>query len=449
MTLKEELGIRTICAVHINHGLRGDEADRDEEYSRRLARQMGAEFRSFHFDIAAAAKEQGVSSETAGRRARYGAFEQVCREIGAEKTAVAHNRNDQAETVLMRILRGTGVAGLSGIEYVRDAGYGKIVRPLLDVSREEIENYCLDNGLNPVTDSTNEETIYTRNKIRLELLPHLRKVYNPSVDGALVRLGRLAAEDNDYLASIAGKMLEECWDQDEKSISADKCGETHPAVMKRVIMEAAVRAGAAEDLDESRINGAMELLQGGKEGKEADLTHGRYVCFQYGKLWFCQRWKAARSGREGRKEQDQEEREEAAFPFEALKEKGFAEIFFCGRVIRLHLEHLNSEDDRDSETGENKEAGWKGKKTLRLDWEKLQQRSGLVFRHRRAGDRIRPRGMKGRKKLQDFFVDRKIPRHMRDDILLLADGSEIVSAGAEAAECCTCTGAGVIVSIEY
>ena len=128
-----------LCAVHINHGLRGEEALRDEAYSERLAKRLGAEFRVFRYDIAGDAKRQGVSSETAGRRARYEAFEQVCREIGAEKTAVAHNKDDQAETILMRILRGTGTHGLSGIEYVREAEYGRIIRPILDLSREEIE----------------------------------------------------------------------------------------------------------------------------------------------------------------------------------------------------------------------------------------------------------------------------------------------------------------------
>ena len=118
-----------------------------------------------------------IGSEEAGRRIRYETFASVSREIGAQKTAVAHNSDDQAETILMRILRGTGVRGLSGIEYIRNAGHGMIIRPLLDTSREEIEAFCRENGLTPVRDSTNDKPVYTRNRIRLELLPHLKEVY--------------------------------------------------------------------------------------------------------------------------------------------------------------------------------------------------------------------------------------------------------------------------------
>ena len=110
--LREELGIRRICAVHINHGLRGEEADRDEAYSRCLSEALGTEFRSYRFDVSAEAERWRTGSEAAGRRIRYETFERVSREIGAERTAVAHNSDDQAETILMRILRGTGVAGL-------------------------------------------------------------------------------------------------------------------------------------------------------------------------------------------------------------------------------------------------------------------------------------------------------------------------------------------------
>ena len=444
--LREELGIVRLCAVHINHGLRGEEALRDEAYSERLAKRLGAEFRVFRYDIAGDAKRQGVSSETAGRRARYEAFEQVCREIGAEKTAVAHNKDDQAETILMRILRGTGTHGLSGIEYVREAEYGRIIRPILDLSREEIELYCGEHGLEPMRDSTNEEPVYTRNKIRLELLPYLREKYNPSVSGALVRLGRSAGEDDDYLQAAAGKIMDKRWNQKENSLDAKTLRDLHPAVMKRVISQSAARAGADSDLGETHIRAVQSLIVNHMEGKEADLTHGNFVRFSYGKLWFMKRGDSAGSARRGRgasvgerhPDSEDEALEEAAFPVDELAGNGRADVLFAGRRIRIRL-ILSSETERSADGV-----------SLRLDWEKLREYDGLVFRYRRPGDKIRPRGMKGRKKLQDFMVDRKIPRHLRDSLLLLASGNTILSAGAEAAsECCENPESRGIVSIEY
>lgn len=443
-TLREELGIRRLCAVHINHGLRGDEAKRDEEYSRCLAERLGAEFRVFRFDIDADAKRQGISSETAGRRARYESFERVCREIGAKKTAVAHNRDDQAETILMRILRGTGTHGLSGIEYVRAASYGKIIRPVLDLSREEIERYCAENGLEPMRDSTNEEPVYTRNKIRLELLPYLRERYNPSVSSALVRLGKTAGEDDDYLQAAAGKIMDKCWNQRENSLNAEAMKNLHPALMKRVITQAASRAGAGADLAETHIGAVQSLVTNHLEGKEADLTHGNFVRFSYGMLRFMKRENPESASSEADSPVSGSRHgkpavgfpEEVSFPMDELARNGEADVLFAGRRIRLKLYFPDNEAANIS--------------VVRLDWERLRNYDNLVFRYRRPGDRIRPKGMKGRKKLQDFMVDRKIPRHLRDSLPLLASGNTILSAGTEvASECCENPESMGIVSIEY
>ncbi len=444
--LKEELEIRHICAVHIHHGLRGEEADRDELYSRQLAESLGVEFRAFHFCVDQEAQRWKIGSEEAGRRIRYETFASVSREIGAQKTAVAHNSDDQAETILMRILRGTGVRGLSGIEYVRNAGHGMIIRPLLDTSREEIEAFCRENGLTPVRDSTNDKPVYTRNRIRLELLPHLKEVYNPAVDRALIRLGRAAAEDDDYLNCEAGKIIEKSWNEAEKSLITDGTADLHPAVLKRVILQAAEAAGSGGDLDEAKINAVRALLSHGEEGKETDLLHGNYVRLSYGRLWFLKR-----TGKE---------QTEAAFPAEELEEKGSAAIEFCGRTILLKLRTIRESggfqktvrntgkkeaESRRTESGERHE-----KTELCLDWDLLKKCDALVFRFRRPGDKIRLRGMTGRKKLQDYFVDRKIPRHLRDQVLLLADGNNILSAGGEvSSECCEKPDSISIVSIEY
>ncbi len=441
--LREELNIDRLCAVHINHGLRGAEAERDAEYSRSLAEYFGAEFRIFRFDIAADAKRRKISSEAAGRRARYAAFEQVCREIGAKKTAVAHNRDDQAETVLMRILRGTGTHGLTGIEYIRDGGYGKIIRPLLDMNREAVERYCSENGLTPMRDSTNEEAVCTRNKIRLELLPYLRERYNPAVGDALVRLGRSAGEDDDYLQTIAGKIMDKCWNKEENSLETREMQKLHPAVLKRVLLQAASQSGAGRDLGEIHIRAALSLIRSQMNGKETDFTHGNFVRFYNGKLWFLKRDHLQKE-KKGQAAKAAEKRiclQQAAFPMEKLTREGRATVVFSGREIRLRLILPEESASIDEDCGITE---------VRLDWEKLRKYDNLVFRHRLPEDKIRPKGMKGRKKLQDFMVDRKIPREQRGHLLLLAAENTILLAGTEpAAECCENPESMGIVSIEY
>ncbi|MEL7658659.1 MAG: tRNA lysidine(34) synthetase TilS, partial [Bacillota bacterium] len=187
--LKDDFDI-SLHAVHINHGLRPGAADEDQKYTEALCADYQVPCHSFSFDVNGIAKEAGISSEDAGRQVRYRSFFEVALEIERKtgrsvKIAVAQNRNDQAETILMRILRGTGTDGLCGIEYLRkEKGKGTIIRPLLDISREEIEEYCRENHLNPQIDLTNLKPIYTRNKIRLELLPYLRDNFNTNITAA-------------------------------------------------------------------------------------------------------------------------------------------------------------------------------------------------------------------------------------------------------------------------
>jgi len=210
--LREELGIR-LYAVHINHGLRPGAADEDQKYTEDLCARYQVPCRTFSFDVTRIARESGMSSEDAGRKVRYQSFFEVADQIenetgGSIKIAVAQNMNDQAETVLMRILRGTGTEGLVGIEYLRTEKNRGIIRPLLDVTRAEIELYCKENGLDPRIDLTNLEPIYTRNKIRLELLPYLSENYNGNIVAALNRLSRIAKEDKDYFGRFTETILE-------------------------------------------------------------------------------------------------------------------------------------------------------------------------------------------------------------------------------------------------
>ena len=173
---REELNL-TLFVVHINHGIRGVEADRDEGFVRKLCARWRVNFKAETFDVPKMAKEMGITEEECGRHVRYEAFENCLKANNASKIAVAHNLNDQAETLVMRLCRGTGLTGLSGIAPVR----GHIIRPLIECSREEIEAYLEELHQPYCTDSTNLKEDYTRNKIRLNLLPYMEKEMNAGV----------------------------------------------------------------------------------------------------------------------------------------------------------------------------------------------------------------------------------------------------------------------------
>ena len=198
--LKEKLNIK-IYVAHINHMIR-KEADEETEYVRQFCENIGVDFFAKRIKVEEEAKKQKIGTEEAGRNIRYEFFEEVAKKVGANKIATAHNSNDNAETVLMNIIRGTSVSGLKGIEKVRE---GKFIRPIIECSREEIEEYCKEQKLDPKYDKTNYENIYTRNKIRNLLIPYLQKEFNPSVIEGINRLSSIAAEEEQFFNNIVEK----------------------------------------------------------------------------------------------------------------------------------------------------------------------------------------------------------------------------------------------------
>ncbi|MBQ6530500.1 MAG: tRNA lysidine(34) synthetase TilS, partial [Clostridia bacterium] len=197
-SLSEQLGIEVYTA-HVNHGIRGEEAVRDEEFAKSFSEKLGISCFTARLNIPEDARQKSISEETAGRIARYDFFNRIAAENRLTKIATAHNRNDNAETLLMNFMRGSTVKGLGGIPVRR----GNIVRPILCLTRAEIEEYCRENSLEYVTDSTNNETIYTRNKIRRELIPLIERTYNPNFVTTATENAVLTAEDNAYIAKQA------------------------------------------------------------------------------------------------------------------------------------------------------------------------------------------------------------------------------------------------------
>ncbi len=198
--LRNELDIN-IFVAHINHMIRA-EADNETEYVKEMCKKMHIECFVQKVDVQRIATEQKLGTEEMGRNVRYSFFEEVAKKTNSNKIATAHNSNDKVETVLMNILRGSGLSGLKGIEAIRG---GKFIRPLIEIEREEIEDYCKENNLNPKYDKSNNENIYRRNKIRNEVIPYIKREFNENILKTINRLSEVATEESEYLEKITEK----------------------------------------------------------------------------------------------------------------------------------------------------------------------------------------------------------------------------------------------------
>ena len=264
-------------ALHVNHLMRGDQAKADEEWLYEHCRSLGVPLIVTLCDVYAKAEEEGISPEEAGRKARHSALQRqkamlespcggLCKGSRV-RIALAHNRDDQAETVLMRLLRGTGIHGIAGMEYVREDG---LIRPLLDTPRSEIEAYCESKGLSPRWDSTNADTYYTRNKLRLEVLPLLEKEFNPNLKEVLARLAANAREDDALLEKLAAQAAE----GHKGSFPVRELAAMDPALAKRVVRMLFAREGLVEDIASAHLESLLEAVQGRRTGKVIEFPHG-------------------------------------------------------------------------------------------------------------------------------------------------------------------------------
>lgn len=195
--IKNELNFK-IYVAHINHMIR-EEADSETEYVKEFCKSLGIECYIKRIDVVEIANNLKRGTEETGRQIRYEFFNEILEKTNSNKIATAHNNNDKVETILMNILRGSGTSGLKGIEAIRDNMY---IRPLINTSREEIEEYCETNELGPKIDESNNENIYTRNKIRNIVIPYIKQEFNPNIIKTINRLSEVANEENEYLNKV-------------------------------------------------------------------------------------------------------------------------------------------------------------------------------------------------------------------------------------------------------
>jgi tRNA(Ile)-lysidine synthase len=419
--MSQELDLRLI-AVHLNHQIRGEESDLDEQYAKSLAETVHVPFVSDQRDVRAIAQACDLSVEEAGRMLRYELFSQVADDIGQEMPrviiAVAHNKDDQAETVLMRMLRGTGVDGLVGVAPSRDdiSDY-PIVRPLLSIPRTEIEAYNTAYDLHPRIDSSNSDNNYTRNKIRNELLPYLRKEFNPVVSDALVRLSSLAAQDVDYLYGIADEACRNyatlyaqgvAIDSDDKiTIELNALNSYHDAIKSRILMIMFDELGLSRDLSYKHIEAVMKLALSMKTGKRIELPHGYIARIVYNNLELIRN-----------PDLEMVDDEESEHSNQSHFEKDIDACIINIVEYKRRGHELNNRRENSN--------------TYCVDFDKLTSRIGpqiknmMRIRYREPGDAISLRGMTGKKKISDVFIDMKVPQNVRNKTRILTCKGEVL-----------------------
>ena len=199
--LKDEMNFE-IYVVHVNHNIRGKDADEDEEYVKKYCEKYNIKCFSKKIDVPTIAKTKKIGTEEAGRKVRYEYFEEILKETKSNKIAIAHNKNDKVETIIMHLLRGSGISGLRGIEPIREE---KFIKPLIECDRQEIENYCKENNLQPRIDKTNFENEYTRNKIRNIVIPYIKKEFNPNIIETITRLADVVSSEDDFIENVSNE----------------------------------------------------------------------------------------------------------------------------------------------------------------------------------------------------------------------------------------------------
>jgi len=391
--IKEKYDLKLIVA-HINHKLRGQESDEDERFVKRLAQKLKLNFHTKSFDVTRIAKKKKLSIEEAAREVRYQYLNKLALRLKATKIALGHNADDQAETVLMRLIRGAGALGLTGMSIVR----GKIIRPLLEVKREEIEQFLKEEKLGFRIDSTNLRKEYLRNRIRLELLPYLKKNYNPKIIDTLNRTASILSAQEDYLEKETLKEFGKMAKAQKEKISLDLAKLfNYDIFLQREILRLVFErlGGGGFKASFNLVERVLSLAQQKKAGRRVFLNKDVLAEVSAGHLNFYKVKKA---------EKDQS----LIFP-------GIVESRRFG--IRLDSKVIKKKNLKEKPYS-------KDEMTAFLDWDKLKP--PLILRNPKPGDRFRPLGMEGTKSLKDFLTDLKVPRYEKERVRVLTSRGKIV-----------------------
>lgn len=370
----------TVYVANVNHLIRGEESDRDSSFVKSVCKAADVKCFYREYNVKEIAKTRKIGEEECGRILRYEFFDEISKELGGAKIATAHNLNDNAETVLFRLIRGSSAHGLSGISYKRD----NIIRPILDISRSEIEDYLIRNGISWCNDSTNALPVYARNKLRLKVFPELNSVVN-NAEKRIVSAAKLIGEDDKYLYSVADKALSECLFENYLLLSEFNRYEF--PIKRRIISNLLSRWGMKE-ITADKIEDFMEYTTK-ESGKKFDINAVSYAEKSYDRIYLRKREKAVTE-----------------------------EYMIVGETSFNHEKFMLNVKISDAYPIKS------GNNTAVFDADKLS--FPLKIRFRKKGDKMNLKGMNGTKKISDIFSDEKIERAKRDFVPLILKDDEII-----------------------
>ena len=382
VSLREQMNL-TVCACHINHQLRGAEADRDENFVSEMCKKYGVTLYTLHADVKGESLKRKVSTEQCGRDIRYAFFAETADKLHA-KIATAHTASDNAETVLFNLTRGSGAAGLCGIPPVRD----NIIRPLINCTRNEIESYCTEHSLPYVTDSTNLTDEYTRNKIRLEVMPVLKKI-NPSFENTVSAMTERMKETVDFIGKCAENALDSCLT--DKGWKISELQKLDNAVLSKAVILLCQKNSFTPEA--KHIELIKKIVY---NGGAVELTDNIFVLSKQGFLRIAD-----------------------LSPIPKIPEvqwNGQETLYINNKIIsflKVNKDIFHNRKKIDKMLFNNS-----------LDCDTIPLTA--VFRTRKQGDVFSPKGRNITKSVKKLFIEMKIPSEHRDNILMLADGSEIL-----------------------
>lgn len=384
----------SIIVAHLNHGLRPGEAEREADLVREESEKFGFSFEYDEVNAKEFNKSEGLSIQDAARRLRFQFFERVLSKYNARKIALGHNADDQVETIFLRILRGAGLKGLKGILPARD---GKIIRPLIEVWRKDIESFAKENDIPFLTDSSNLKKDYLRNRIRLDLIPLIEKEYQPKFKQILLKTSDILRQENNYIDREVEKVYRDIVKKEDDCISfrISDYQALDIVIKRRLLQNVLNEVISGESIIKEYVNPDPVLKRLNKSSTLFfKIKEGIYIEKDYNKILIGKGFSVETP------------------PFEMeLKSPGKVWIKEIGREIII--EEISMSDRLVSDS----------KNVAFFDYDKLQ--FPLRIRNFRPGDRFQPLGLNGIQKLKKFFIDHKIPRFERSKIPLIVSGNVI------------------------
>lgn len=397
LRVKYNFEIEVVC---IDHMFRGEESKKEALYVQELATSLGIKSYLYERNVPEMIKKTGLSPEDAGHKMRHEIFQQLKEKNNYTKLALGHHAEDRAETVLMHLVQGTGLQGLASMPPI----FNWLIRPLAEVTKEEIINFCNDKGIRYHEDPTNQEKLYLRNKIRLDLIPYLQKELNPNIIEALLRLENIVEADNDFLEEYSLKTRKEVLSaslEDNIIIDLKKFRALHLALQRRIVRDIYQDLRPqTQGLSYQHVENIIELALNEAGAKKINLPDGIIIKKTYTSLIFTE--KEVKPAKRLVKK-DQKAEITMNLPGETIipGENLIIEARYSEEMIKL----------RDYNQ-------------VVVDADKIY--ADLTIRKRKAGDRIQLLGMEGMKKLKNFFIDRKIEKDKRDHINLVCQGDDII-----------------------